>query len=147
MNRVLKISKSSFISSASLPAVKPINDGRIGPVLSHNEGHWHATTDLLFWLRFIHCAIVTVSILYYFSFSLTDEQKCKNHCKRDVNDCNGLYLLHHTNGQMHMCMITSSIKIIINAMLLSYTDSSQPGWFYVDTYVCVCSMAMIYQCT
>ena len=85
-------------------------------MLSHNEGHWCTTTNLLFWLRFIYCAIVSPSILHCFSFALTDKQKCKNHWK-GVNDCNGLCLLHHANGPMHMYMITSSIIIIINAML------------------------------
>ena len=50
-----------------------------------------------------------------------------------MNSC--LYLLHHTNSQVHVCLIASSVKLLPNVLLLC-TDSSQPGWFHVDTYIC-----------
>ena len=48
----------------------------------------------------------------------------------------GLYLLHHANGQMHVYLVASSVKIITKHVL-SCTDSSQLGWFYVETYMTV----------
>ena len=35
----------------------------------------------------------------------------------------------HTNGQMHVCLIASLVKIITKLC----TNSSQPGWFHVET--------------
>ena len=44
----------------------------------------------------------------------------------------GLHLLHHTNGQMHMYFIASSLP---SAMFMPRTDSSQPGWFHIEIYM------------
>ena len=60
-------------------------------------------------------------------------KKVRNH-SRGVDELFGLYLLCHDNGQMHMCLIASSVKII-NKALLSCTNSGQPGWFHVETYM------------
>ena len=49
---------------------------------SHNAGYWCATTDMLFWLRFIHCAIVSPFIFHWFSFSLTGEWKGQKSLKK-----------------------------------------------------------------
>ena len=48
------------------------------------------------------------------------------------------YTDYVTNGQMHVYLIASSIKIITKHNVFAIcTDSSQPGWFHVDTYMCV----------
>ena len=52
---------------------------------------------------------------------------------RGVNELYGLYLLCHTNGQFQVYLIASSIKIL--AMFLLCTNSSQPEWFHVKTYM------------
>ena len=38
------------------------------------------------------------------------------------------------NGQIHVCLIASLIKIIIKHNVLLCTNSSQLGWFHVETY-------------
>ena len=48
-----------------------------------------------------------------------------------------LYLLRHANGDMQVCLIALSVKIINKCKILLCTDSSQPGWFHVETYMCV----------
>ena len=50
----------------------------------------------------------------------------------------GLYLLHHINGQMHVCLIASSIKIITKCVAAVY----QPGWFHVETYMHVLGLQL-----
>ena len=50
------------------------------------------------------------------------------------------YYVHHANGHIHVCLIASSVKIIDKCNVLLCTDSSQPGWFHVET---ACSRAMI----
>ena len=48
------------------------------------------------------------------------------------------YTDYVTNGQMHVYLIASSIKIITKYnVFIICTDSSQPEWFHVDTYMCV----------
>ena len=73
---VLKFRNSPvFRLPASLPAVRPTSGGRIGPIFSHNTEYRFANTDLLFRLRFIHCALVSPFILPCLPFSLTGERK------------------------------------------------------------------------
>ena len=43
------------------------------------------------------------------------------------------YYVYNDNVTMHMWLIASYIKIL-TGLLLSCTTSSQPGWFYVETY-------------
>ena len=83
----------------------------IGPLFSHNTGYGCATTDLLIQFWFIHCDIMSPFILHCFAFSLAGEWKVRNHW-RGVDKLYGLYLLRHANGQMHVYLIASSIKII-----------------------------------
>ena len=64
-------------------------------------------------------------------------------CWRGIDELYGLSLLHHTNGQTHVCLIASPVKIINKSNALPCTDSSQPGWFQVETYVYECSWAVI----
>ena len=47
----------------------------------------------------------------------------------------GLYLLHHANGQMYVCLITLSIKIINKCNVFPCTDSSQLEWFHAETFM------------
>ena len=48
---------------------------RISSIFSHNTEYRLANTDLLFRLRFIHCALVSPFILPCLPFSLTGERK------------------------------------------------------------------------
>ena len=94
---------------ASLPTVRPTSSSKIGPVfLTIQNIDTLAYTDLLFQLS--HCAMVSPFILYCFPFSLTGEWKGEKSLKiKGVNELYGLYLLH---GQMHVYLISSSVKII-----------------------------------
>ena len=82
--------------------------------------------------------MVSPFILHCFSFSLTGNEKVRNRW-RGVNELYGLYLLHHDSGQMHVCLIASSFKITTKHVL-SCTNSNQPGWFHVETYMHVLGM-------
>ena len=44
------------------------------------------------------------------------------------------YLLRHANGQMHVCLIASSIKIITKRIAVVYRFKSA-RWFHVETYM------------
>ena len=50
-------------------------------------------------------------------------------------DCNGLYLSHYANGQMHVYMIATSIKLLTSVIFSPCIDSSQPGWFHIEAYM------------
>ena len=104
---------------ACLLAIRPTIGRRIRPVFSHNTEYWHANTDLLFQLRFIHCVMVSPFILHCFPFSLTGEGKGENHW-RGVDKLYGLYSLRHTNGQTHVCLIASSVNIITKRIAAMY---------------------------
>ena len=53
-------------------------------------------------------------------------------------NCN-LCLLCHINGQMCMCTcLHHPLKLLTSAVFLLCTDSSQPGWFHVETYMLIC---------
>ena len=54
---------------------------------------------------------------------------------RGVDELYGLHLLRHINGQIHMNLIALSVKIITKGDVLLCTDSSQSGWFDVETYM------------
>ena len=43
------------------------------------------------------------------------------------------YYVCHTNGQTHMYLIPSSIKIINKHNVFPCTDSSRQGWFHAET--------------
>ena len=51
-------------------------------------------------------------------------------------NCNGLYLLCHTNYQIHVYMIALSIKIYSKRNVLLCTNLCQPGWFLLR-FICV----------
>ena len=94
-------------------AVRPTSDRNIGPVFSHNAEYRCTTKDLLFRLRFIHCTMISPFILRCFSFSLTDYWKGEK-LQVVLIKRNGLYLLCHIRGQMHVNMIIGepAVKII-----------------------------------
>ena len=46
----------------------------------------------------------------------------------------GFYLLRHANGQMHVCLIASSVKIITKHIVVVYRFKSA-GWFHGETYM------------
>ena len=101
-----------FCQPACLPAVRPTSGRRIGQIFSYNTEYRLVNTDLLFQLRFIHCAMLSPFILHCFPFSLTGDQKGEKKFWTGANEFYGLYLLRHANGQIHVCLIASSLKII-----------------------------------
>ena len=67
---ILKISKSTCISSASLPAVRPGCARCRAPEISHDKGNGGGFTKMLFRRRFTHCAMTILFILPYSSLFL-----------------------------------------------------------------------------
>ena len=45
----------------------------------------------------------------------------------------GFYLLRHANGQTHVCLIASSVKIIAIKRTAVMYGFKSPGWFDVET--------------
>ena len=60
-------------------------------------------------------------------------EKVRNH-QRGVHELYGLYLIRYTNGQTHVYLIASSVKITTKHAM-SCTNSSQPGQFHVEAYI------------
>ena len=54
-----------------------------------------------------------------FPFSLTGEWKGEKSLK-SVNELYSLYLLRHSNGQILVCLIASSVKIITKRIVAVY---------------------------
>ena len=125
--------KSTCILSTSH---RPTTSRRIGPAFSHNTGYQHVTTDLLIWLRFIHCIIVSFycSLLLFLFDCWTKRWQI---AKQVSMNCNGLYLLCHAHSQMHVycTWLHNPLKLLTSVILLLCTDSSQPGWFHVETCI------------
>ena len=106
---------------ACLP--RPTSGCRIGPAFYHNTEYQHVNTDLLFRLRFIHCTMVTPFILPC-CLSLWLVNKKVRNCWRDISELYSFYLLHHSNGQTHVCLIASSVKIITKCVAVVYRFKS-----------------------
>ena len=85
----------------------------------------------MFWLKFIHCTMVSPFVLPCLLSLWLVNEKVRNHW-RGVNELYDFYLLNHANGQMHVCLIAS-----LPSTLLLCTDSSQSGWFLVETYIII----------
>ena len=51
------------------PAIRPTSTRSMAPEFSHNKGNRVRFTKLLFWLRFIHCAMAFLFILHCLSCS------------------------------------------------------------------------------
>ena len=65
-----------------LPAIRSTSGRRIGSVFFHNTEYRRVNTNLLFQLRFIHCAMESPFIIHCFPFSLTGERKFEKSLKR-----------------------------------------------------------------
>ena len=91
---------------------------------------------MLFWLR---CTFAPwwVFLSFIASLSLWLLNEKVRSWLRGINELYDLYLLCRANGQVHVCLIASSIKIINKCNVLPYTDSSQPRWFHIETYMYV----------
>ena len=77
---------------------------------------------------------VLSSFLASLSLWLVNE-KVRN-CWRGVNELYSLCLLHYTNGQMHVCLIASSIKIINKCNICRCTIRAYVDVPYVHTCIC-----------
>ena len=134
--------KSTHILSASLPTVRPTSGGRIGPVFLTIQVI-DPLPDLLIWLRFIHRTIVSPFILQNFSISLTHEWKDEKSLKR----CWWIVMAYtYYVMLMAICMciwLHHPLKLSTSTAFLPCTNSSQPGWFHVETCLYVCSWAVI----
>ena len=49
----------------------------------------------------------------------------------------GFYLLHHANGQMHVCLIASSVKIITKRVAIVYRFKSARMVSVILRLICV----------
>ena len=54
----------------------------------------------------------------------------------------GFYLLRHANGQTHVCLIASSIKIIAIKCIAVVYGFKSPGWF--DVEICMHVLGLWY---
>ena len=100
----------------------PTSGVRIGPISSHNTEYWHANTNLLFWLQFIHCALVSPFILHWFPFSLIGEQKRWEIAKEVSMNCMA-YTYYVT------CALHHPLKLLTSAMLcLALIQVNQDGF-------------------
>ena len=72
-------------------------------------------------------------ILPCLPFSLTGERKGEKSLWRGVDELYGFYLLRHANGQTHVCLIASSVKIIAIKHIAVVYGFKSPGWFDVET--------------
>ena len=94
---------------AGLPAIRPTSGGSIA-IFSCEAEYWYSNTDLLLWLRFIHCSMISPFILHCF-FPI--ERWKMWEITKDVSmNCNDLHSLSHAKGQMLVYVIILSIKII-----------------------------------
>ena len=53
----------------------------------------------------------------------------------------GFYLLRHANGQMHVWLIASSVKIITVKRIAVVYGFKSPGWFHVEIYMHVLGLS------
>ena len=111
----------------------------IGPNFSHSIEYWCANTDLLFRLRFIYCVMVSLSFYIAWLSLWLLNKKVRNHW-RGVDKLYGLYLLHHTNGQTHVCLIAAFVKIITNRVAVVYRFKSARMVSCWDLYTCSCQL-------
>ena len=83
-------------------------------------------------MLFSNCTMVSPFILYAVLAHWLLNEKARN-CWRGVNEFYGLYLLCYANGQMYVYLIASLI-LLSSTSFLPCTNSSQPGWFHIETY-------------
>ena len=94
-----------------------------------------ANADVLFQLRFMHCAMVSSFVLASLSLWMVNE-KVRNRW-RGVNELYGLYLLHYANGQIHVCLIELSVKTVTKRVFALYRFKSARVVSCWDLYVCI----------
>ena len=128
--------------AACLPAISPTSCWRIEPAFSHFKEYQHANTNLLFRLRFIHSAMVSPFILPFACLSLwLVKEKVRNY-RRGVDKLYDFHVLHNVNGQMHVYLIASSIKIITKRVAVMYRFKSArmvSCWdLYVRSWAVIC---------
>ena len=117
-----------------LPTVKPTSSGRIGPVFSHNTEC--ANTDLLFQLRFIHCAMVSPFILPCFPFSLAGKWKGEKFAGQVSRNCMA-YTYYVTLIAKCMCTwLHHSLKLLPSAFFSVYRYKSARKISCWDLYAC-----------
>ena len=106
----------------------------------HTEYH-RANADVLFQLRFIHCAMVSPFVLASLSLWMVNE-KVRNHW-RGVNEMYGIYLLCQASGQMHIIWLHHPLNYY------------QAQWFWFksarivscwDFYLCSWAVFCQYSC-
>ena len=88
-------------------------------------------------------------ILPCLPFSLAGEWKGEKSLGRSVNELYGFYLLHHANGQTHVYLIASSVKIITKLVAVVYGFKSASMVSCWDLYACswavICQYNWCYQ--
>ena len=60
-------------------------------------------------------------------------EKVRNRSEEVSMKLYGFYLLRHANGQTHVCLIASSVKIIAIKRVAVMYGFKSPGWFNVET--------------
>ena len=113
------------------------------PVLSQNTEYRCAYTDLLFRLRFIHCAMVSPFILHCFPFSLTGKRKGEKFTEELALMNSTVCTYYGTLLVKCTCAWASSIKIIIKCITVVDWFKSARMVSCWDLYVC--SWAVICQ--
>ena len=112
--------------------------------------YWRATTDLLFWLRFIHCTMHSeffhpLLLLFLFDWLM----KMWEITEVVSINCNGFYLLRHASGQMHVNIYdyqwaSCMLKLLANTIAMLILPCT--GWNHKAQAVvnsCMCSWAVI----
>ena len=98
--------------------VRPTSGKMISPFFSHSKKYWCVTTNLLFWLRFIHFTIVNPFILHCFSFLWLTNKKVEK-WQKDIDKilASSYYVLQM--AKMHVNMIISApvVKLLKSTML------------------------------
>ena len=92
-------------------------------------------------LELIHHFALDCHQIFTWSTTINLLQKCRN-CWRGDNELYSLYLLHHINGHMHVCLITSYLLRLFPSEFLLCTNSSQQGWLYIETYMCILGLRL-----
>ena len=121
----------------------------MGPVFSHNAEYRCANPDLLFRLRFIHCAMVSPFIIRCFSFSLTDYwkgEKSQKWCWLIITASS--YYVTQVAKCMWIWLSVSQLLKLLSAMLISLRSQVCSDWFHklqAMMISCICSWAVICQ--
>ena len=115
-----------------LTYVRPSSGGRMGPVFSYNTENQHANTDPLRlsiapWWVFHHSLLPFLFDWWMKRWEITEEV---------LINCTG-YIYVTLMAKCTCAWLHHLLKLLPSSMFLPCTDSSQPGWFNVETYVSV----------